>query len=245
MQFRLVGRGRSDPPTRPSASGAEAPASAPSSVPRPSSPSSRRVLSLAARSTSSSWPWESARRETTRARGRCEGRSKFCPRLVLCYVARVRRASFDSCEVGFHVAIRFFTRRYSLASARRSSAAARVGSPSSSCACAGASLGTAAAAHSSRPVLRARDLSGAGVPRARSLAPASSPPPRPRRGERVGAARLDRRSEGLLAVCRACALPNLAGVDGLPRRTRRAQSMTAMPRHGTRTCRAQPAVPAA
>ena len=55
---------------------------------------------------------------------------------------------------------------------------------------------------------------------------------------RFGAARLDRRSEGLLAVCRACALPNLAGVDGLPRRTRRAQS-------ASRPCRDTELVPAA
>ena len=55
---------------------------------------------------------------------------------------------------------------------------------------------------------------------------------------RFGAARLDRRSEGLLAVCRACALPNLAGVDGLPRRTRRAQS-------ASRPCRDSELVPAA
>lgn len=113
-------------------------------------------------------------------------------------------------------------------------------------ACAGASLGTAAAAHSSRPVLRARDPSGAGVPRARSLAPASSPPPRPRRGEQVRRGQT-RPPVGGSAGC----LPRLRAPQ--PRRCGRAAPENpprpvrepSMPRHGTRTCRAQPAVPAA
>jgi hypothetical protein len=200
-------------------------------------------LSLAARSTSSSWPWESARREIDARAWALRGAVKVrvaLPRLVLCYVARVRRASFDSCEVGFP---RRDPLLHSSVLPRQCPPVlrceARVASPLLQLALVPARLSVPP-----RPLTRVDRCCALAIRAGPEFLELEASLPRHRRRpglavvSRFGAARLDRRSEGLLAVCRACALPNLAGVDGLPRRTRRAQS-------ASRPCRDSELVPAA